>query len=64
LRVTNDDIEPGPFDPVEHAHKEIVPTSKVIDGNYHPRDATTFDDLCSETRCKKAIHIPTGKGGT
>jgi len=49
-------------DAVEHAHKEIVPSSKVVEGNYHPKFATTLDDFCNATTCKASIHIPTGDG--
>ena len=39
----------GFSDNVPHAHKEIVPTNKVTDGNYYPNKAKTFDDLGNQT---------------
>lgn len=34
----------GHADEVPHVHKEVVPSDKVIDGNYRPRDAQTYND--------------------
>ena len=47
-------------DEVAHAHKEIVPTDKVTNGNYKPKHAQTYDDLGSPTSKNDwdANHIP------
>ena len=42
---------------VAHAHKEIVPSAKVVNGNYHPRFATTLDDLGNQSTNPYSIHI-------
>jgi len=43
-----------------HAHKEIVSSDKIIDGNYKPKHAKTFDDLGNQTSKNdwEANHIP------
>jgi len=50
----------GFADNVPHAHKEIVPSNKVVDGNYYPNKAKTFDDLGNQTSKTDwdANHIP------
>jgi hypothetical protein len=50
------------FDEKPHVHKEIVPTNKVSDGNYHPRSAETYDDngKPTSTNDHEANHIPGG----
>jgi len=50
----------GKADEVAHAHKEIVPTDKVTNGNYKPKHAQTYDDLGSPTSKNDwdANHIP------
>jgi hypothetical protein len=42
---------------VAHAHKEIVPSAKVVNGNYAPRFATTLDDLGNQSTNPYSIHI-------
>ena len=49
----------GFADEVPHAHKEIVPTTEVINGNYRPGKAvTTLDDWCCTTKNPAETHIP------
>lgn len=48
----------GFADEVPHAHKEIVPTSSVISGNYPPNAATKLDDLGNPSSDPRALHIP------
>lgn len=48
----------GFADEVPHAHKEIVPTSQVTSGNYHPSAATTLDDAGNVTLNRRDTHIP------
>ena len=43
---------------VAHAHKEIVPSAKVVNGNYDPPFATTLDDLGNLSVVRSATHIP------
>ena len=43
---------------VAHAHKEIVPSAKVVNGNYDPPFATTLDDLGNPSVVRSATHIP------
>jgi ABC-type nitrate/sulfonate/bicarbonate transport system substrate-binding protein len=42
---------------VAHAHKEIVPSAKVVNGNYDPRFATKLDDLGNQSSNPYSIHI-------
>jgi hypothetical protein len=50
----------GFADEVPHAHKEIVPTTNVTNGNYKPGKAvTTLDDSCCATKNPADTHIPT-----
>jgi hypothetical protein len=48
----------GWADEVAHAHKEIVPSAKVVNGNYRERFATTLDDLGNLSVVRSATHIP------
>jgi RHS repeat-associated protein len=48
----------GFADEVPHAHKEIVPSSQVVSGNYHPRDATKYNDLGLPSTGPLDAHIP------
>jgi hypothetical protein len=48
----------GRADEVAHAHKEIVPSAKVVNGNYDPPFATTLDDLGNLSVVHSATHIP------
>jgi len=43
---------------VAHVHKEVVPSAKVVNGNYRPRYATTLDDLGNPSTIHHATHIP------
>lgn len=53
------DVPKGFADEVSHAHKEIVPTKNVTDGNYAPgQDVTTLDDACRATKEPHKAHIP------
>jgi len=46
-------------DEVAHAHKEIVPTSSVVSGNYPPGATTArLDDLGNPASAPGQIHIP------
>ncbi len=54
------DVPKGFADEVAHAHKEIVPTTEVTNGNYKPsKSVTTLDDTCCATKNPLEIHIPT-----
>ena len=48
----------GFADEVPHAHKEIVPTNQVVDGNYPQTAASTLNDLGNVSTDKRATHIP------
>ncbi len=48
----------GWADEVPHAHKEVVSTSNVQNGNYNPTHATTLDEGGSITNIKADQHIP------
>jgi hypothetical protein len=49
---------------VEHAHKEIVPTEHVKEGNFDPKaPVVKLNDECNASGCPKEIHIPTKPGG-
>ncbi|MFM7136009.1 MAG: hypothetical protein ACKO1M_02925, partial [Planctomycetota bacterium] len=48
----------GWADEVAHVHKEIVPSAKVVNGNYEPPFATTLDDLGNLSVVRSATHIP------
>jgi hypothetical protein len=49
----------GFADEVPHAHKEIVPTIEVVNGNYKPgKTVTTLDDSCCVTKNPTDTHIP------
>jgi hypothetical protein len=49
----------GFADEVPHAHKEIVPTNAVTNGNYSPgKTVTTLDDNCCSTTNPRDTHIP------
>ena len=47
----------GRADEVAHAHKEIVPSAKVVNGDYRGR-ATKLDDLGNPSTIHSATHIP------
>jgi RHS repeat-associated protein len=47
-------------DEVPHVHKEIVPTSRVTNGNYPNRGVTTLDDNGIPNRDPRDTHIPGG----
>ncbi len=48
----------GFADEVRHAHKEIVPTSEVSNGNYSPgKHVKTLDDNCCASKDPRQIHI-------
>lgn len=50
----------GNADSVEHAHKEIVPTKDVINGDYGlDADVMSLNDDCVESSCIKEKHIRT-----
>lgn len=49
IRLDPPSGKPGFADNIHHAHKEIVPTDKILDGNYKPKHASTFDDLGNQT---------------
>lgn len=52
----------GFADEVPHAHKEIVPTVEVTNGNYKPgKTVTTLDDSCCATINPAKTHIPIKK---
>ena len=53
-------VSPRDFaDEVPHAHKEIVPTAEVTNGNYKPgKTVTTLDDSCCATTNPAKTHIP------
>lgn len=66
VRLDEAKVRPKPkgfVDEVAHAHKEIVPTSEVKNGNYDVK-ATSLDDsgniLGSSQADKRPAHIPTG----
>jgi hypothetical protein len=42
---------------VAHAHKEIVPSANVVNGDYRGR-ATKLDDLGNPSTIHSATHIP------
>lgn len=42
---------------VAHAHKKIVPSAKVVNGDYRPRFATTLNDLGNQSNDPYSIHI-------
>jgi hypothetical protein len=46
IRRTN---SPGFSDEVPHAHKEIVPSDQVVNGNYPNKRAMTYDDFGNKT---------------
>jgi hypothetical protein len=48
----------GWADEVAHVHKEIVPSAKVVNGNYDPPFATTLDYLGNLSVVRSATHIP------
>jgi hypothetical protein len=56
-------VSPKGFaDEVPHAHKEIVPTAEITNGNYKPgTTVTTLDDFCCATTNPAKTHIPTRK---
>ncbi|WP_200951667.1 hypothetical protein, partial [Duganella sp. Root1480D1] len=53
-------VNPKGFaDEVPHAHKEIVPTANVVNGNYKPgKSVITLDDSCCATKNPSDTHIP------
>ena len=50
----------GFADEVDHAHKEIVPTNKVTNGNYGQGDATKYNDDNRQSNNPRETHIPLG----
>ena len=53
------DVPKGFADEIPHAHKEIVPTVNVENGNYKPNQSvTTLDDACCATTDPSKTHIP------
>jgi len=51
----------GYADEVPHVHKEMVPTQKVIGGNYLPKHAKGLDDDGMPSNDPRATHIPGGQ---
>lgn len=47
-------------DEVPHVHKETVPTSQVVNGNYKNKKVTTYDDAGNPSKDPRATHIPGG----
>ncbi len=48
----------GFADEVPHAHKEIVPTNQVVNGNYPQSSATKLDDYGNVSTNPRDTHIP------
>jgi RHS repeat-associated protein len=64
VRIDPPMIRPKPkgfADEVPHIHKEVVPTNKVKNGNYAPKDATKLDDSCNPSTDPGKTHIPGGQ---
>ncbi len=62
VRIDPAVVRPDPkgwADEVPHAHREIVPTAKVRNGNYMPdNNVTRLDDACCSTTNTADAHIP------